>query len=201
MTAGNREIAEQATGDKQDEALADLERLTEKGGNAYRLAATLQLANAKLTNGDRKAAAVLLGDLANDAAVDKPMRDLALIRQTMIAFDTLKPETVIARMQPIINQKNPASAWFSSAAELAAIAYLARGETDRAGSLYARILRNRDVPQSLQLRAAQMADVLGVATEKDEMPSTGDTKKTGKNGVSKDNDDDKLPTGAKDKSE
>ena len=39
--------------------------------------------------------------IAGDTSLPKPFRDLALIRQTALEFDSLKPEEVIARLQPL----------------------------------------------------------------------------------------------------
>jgi hypothetical protein len=139
--------------------LTDLEK---NGGSAYRAAALLEQANAKLAGGDSKAAAALLARIAADDSVDQSLRDHALIRQTAVEFDTLKPELVVARMQPIISRTDPVSGWFPSAAELAAAAHYRAGKYKEAGSLYARIARMEDAPPSLVSRAKQMAGMLGV---------------------------------------
>ncbi|MEY4269614.1 MAG: hypothetical protein RLZZ58_830 [Pseudomonadota bacterium] len=139
--------------------LTDLEQ---NGGDAYRAAARLQQANVKLTAGDGKGAAALLAQIVADDGVDQALRDHALIRQTAIEFDTLKPELVVARMQPIIDRKDPVSGWFPSAAELAAAAHYRAGQLKEAGALYGRIARMEDAPPSLVSRAKQMAGMLGV---------------------------------------
>lgn len=139
-----------------------LKRLGAEGGDAYRAIAQFQQANMKAEGGDMKAAATLMAVVVADTKVDQSLRDLALIRQTAFEYDTLKPETVIARMKPMIDAKDPASSWFPSAAELSAIAHYQLGQYKQAGALYGRIAKTPDVPKSLQSRAVQMAGMLGV---------------------------------------
>ncbi len=92
---------------------------------------------------------------------------MALIRQTALEFDTLKPEVVIARMKPLVDAKDPASSWFPSAAELSAVAHYQLGQYKQAGELHGRIADAPDIPKSLQSRAVQMAGMLGVDAVKD----------------------------------
>lgn len=133
----------------------------------YRAAATIQLANMKAEQGDRKGAAALLATIAADTNIDASIRDMALIRQTALELDTIKPELVIARMAPIIAKTDPQSAWFPSAAELTAIAHYQAGRYSQAGALYAQIAKVKDVPPQLQSRALQMAGMLGVDAVED----------------------------------
>lgn len=137
------------------------------GTPAYRAAAAIQLANLRAAQGDRKGAAALLAGIAADAEIDQSLRDMALIRQTAIEFDTLKPELVIARLAPILNSKDPVSAWYPGAAELTAIAHYQAGRFDQAGALFAKIAKIKDIPPSLQSRTVQMAGMLGVDAVED----------------------------------
>ncbi len=144
-----------------------LDAIAADGPAAYRAAASVQLANMKAEQGDLKAAAALLGKLALDDSVDQSLRDMALIRQTALELDSIKPELVIARMAPILARKDPPSAWFPSAAELTAIAHYQAGRFKQAGELYARIARTKDIPAALQSRAVQMAGMLGIDAVED----------------------------------
>lgn len=142
-------------------ATAELAALEAEGGPAYRAAAQFQQANLKAERGDLKGAAALMAKAAADTKLDASLRDLALLRQTAFEFDTLKPETVIARMKPMVDAKDPASSWFASAAELAAIAHYQLGQYKQAGELFGRIANLPDIPKSLQSRSIQMAGMLG----------------------------------------
>lgn len=143
-------------------AISALKAIEADGTPAYRAAATVQLANLRTEQGDRKGAAALLAGLAADTSVDQSLRDMALIRQTALEFDALKPELVIARLAPIVGRTDPVSAWYPSAAELTAIAHYQAGRFDEAGALYAKIAKIKDIPPALQSRTIQMAGMLGV---------------------------------------
>lgn len=143
-------------------AATDLEKLAATGDPAYRAVAVMQQANIKAQAGDLKAAAALMAKIAADPELDQALRDLALVRQTALEYDSLKPAVVIARMKPLVDAKDPVSSWFASAAELSATAHYQRGEFDQAGALYGRIAKLPDVTKSLQSRAVQMAGMLGV---------------------------------------
>jgi hypothetical protein len=143
-------------------AASELQKLEAGKAPAYRAAALIEQANLKAQAGDLKAAAALMARVAGDTKLDQALRDLALIRQTAFEFDTLKPETVIARMKPMIDAKDPASSWFASAAELSAIAHYQLGQYDQAGALYGRIAKLPDATKTLQSRSVQMAGMLGV---------------------------------------
>jgi hypothetical protein len=143
-------------------ASADLKALESEGNPAYRAAALIEQSNLKAKSGDLKAAAALIAKVAADTKLDQSLRDMALIRQTALEYDTLKPEAIIARLKPIVDAKDPASSWFASAAELSAAAYYSQGKYDQAGRLYGRIAKLPDVAKTLQSRSVQMAGMLGV---------------------------------------
>jgi len=143
-------------------AAAELKTLEGEGNAAYRAAALIEQSNMKAKAGDLKAAAALLAQIASDTKVDQSLRDMALIRQTAIEYDGMKPQAVIDRLKPIVDAKDPASSWFPSAAELTATAYYQLGQFDKAGALYGRIAKTTGITKTLQSRAVQMAGMLGV---------------------------------------
>jgi hypothetical protein len=143
-------------------ATADLKTLEGEGNPAYRAAALIEQSNLKAKSGDLKAAAALIAKVAADTKLDQSLRDMALIRQTALEYDMLKPEAIIARLKPIVDAKDPTSSWFASAAELSAAAYYSQGKYDQAGQLYGRIAKLPDVAKTLQSRSVQMAGMLGV---------------------------------------
>jgi hypothetical protein len=56
----------------------------------------------------------------------------------------------------------PGNAWFGSAGEMTAIAYMKLGQDNRAGPIFAQIAKQKELPQSLRGRATQMAGALGI---------------------------------------
>src|SRR3546814_16694210 len=82
------------------------------------LAALLIKAALALEGGDNKAAIAQYKAIAADTRLAPPFRDLALIRQTALEFDTLKPQEVVDRLKPLATEGNP---WFGSAGEMVEI--------------------------------------------------------------------------------
>lgn len=140
-------------------AEAAFSELKLSGNKGYRAAAMLAEADMAIRKGDQKKAEAAFGAVAADVNVPKPYRDLALVRQTALQFDTLQPEEVIARLKPLALAGNP---WFASAGEMTAIAYLNNNKPDLAGPLFAAIARDKEAPPSIRSRTAQMASALGM---------------------------------------
>ena len=99
------------------------------------------------------------GEVARNEDYAQPFRDLALVRQTAAEFDALQPQVVIDRLRTLAV---PGNAYFGSAGEMLAAAYLRTGKRAEAGRLFGQIARGSDVPDSLRQRAVQMAGLLGV---------------------------------------
>jgi hypothetical protein len=86
-------------------------------------------------------------------------RDAALIRETALEFDSLKPDDVIARLEPLAKPGNP---WFSSAGEMTAMAMIKQGKKQEAGRLFAAIAKDKSAPEGSRARSVQVASSLGV---------------------------------------
>lgn len=155
---------------KPADAAKPLAELAGSGTEGYRVLAKYTQADLALQKNDLKGAAAEFAEVAGDASVAEPFRNLALIRQTTAEFDTLKPDVVVARLRAIAVPGNP---WFGSAGELVAAAYLKQGKTALAGQLFGKIAKDEDVPATLRQRAVQMAGVLGVDAVAENQDKTG----------------------------
>jgi hypothetical protein len=144
---------------KMKEAEGPLKQLAASDAAGYRTMAKFTQADLLLIKNDLKGAAAIFADVAKDETLPQPFRDLALVRQTSAEYDTLQPQAVIDRLGKLAVKDN---AWFGSAGELVAAAYLRAGKRDVAGKLYGEIARDETVPASIRQRAVQMAGVLGV---------------------------------------
>jgi hypothetical protein len=153
-----------------DPALAKLARSSHDG---YRAMAQFAQADILLKNKDAKGAAAKFAAIANDTSLDAPFRDLALIRQTSVQYDSLDPAKVIARLKPLAVKGNP---WFGSAGEMVAMAYLQQNKRAEAGKLFGEIAQDAATPESIRQRAVQMAALLNDASG-DAPKAAGDNKK------------------------
>ncbi len=141
---------------KTAKPLADL---ASNGTAGYRASAKFVQADLALQKNDLKSAAAKFAEVAADTSLANPFRDLALIRQTTAEYDTLKPETVIARLSPLAVKGGP---WFASAGEMIAVAHLRLKHTAQAGKLFGELASDKSVPDTVRQRAVQMAGALGV---------------------------------------
>ena len=144
---------------KTSAAPKQLDELANSGSKAVRASAMFTRAALALQQNDVKLATAKYREIAGDDGLPKPYRDAALIRQTALEFDSLKPEEVIARLKPLAEPGNP---WFGSAGEMTAMALIKQGKKGEAGQLFARIARDKQVPETLRARAVQIASTLGV---------------------------------------
>lgn len=171
---------EDAEAKQTKQATEKLDTLAKEGGPGYRAAALLTKASmaaqdivpparppipgaapAPTTeNAAKRTEAIgLFKQVAENEDFPAPYRNLALVRQTQLEFDTLQPAQVIARLQPLAQPGNP---WFGSAGELVAVAHLKAGRPQQAGPIFAALAKDESLPQTLRSRAVQMAGALGV---------------------------------------
>ena len=157
---------EQLTGALQDigankvaTAPATLDTLREADAEGVSAVAGLARAALALQQGNRKLASSTYAEVAANTGFAKPYRDLALVRGTALDFDTLKPDEVIARLQPLAVAGEP---FFGSAGEMIGMALIAKGQKPAAAQLFAKIAADEGVPDSLRSRAVQVAGSLGL---------------------------------------
>jgi hypothetical protein len=136
-----------------------LDELSKSSSKAIRASAEFTSAAVDVQKDDNKSALEKYRALASDDSLPQAYRDAALVRQTAMEFDQLKPEEVIARLQPLAS---PGKAWFGSAGEMTGLALIKQGKNAEAGRLFASIAKDKDVPQTLRDRAVQIAGSLGV---------------------------------------
>lgn len=160
---------------KDNEARAKLAALVKAKQPGYRAISALTLANLDAEKADKRAAIAAFGKIARDTGLPQPFRDLALIRQTMLEFDQLKPQAVVDRLKPLATPGNP---WFGTAGEMTALSYLKMGKDNLAGPIFAKIAQQEDFPPNLRARAGQMAGALGI-----DAVQQNETNKPPKNGA------------------
>jgi hypothetical protein len=139
-------------------APAQLDALRQSDSEGVKATAGLSRAALALQQGDRKLAAKIYGEIAANTDLAKPFRDLALVRGTALDYDTLKPDEVIARLQPLAVAGQP---FFGSAGEMVGMALIAKGQKAAAAQLFAKMAGDASVPGSLRTRAVQVAGSLG----------------------------------------
>ncbi len=136
-----------------------LDALANEGNDVVRASALFSRASLALQQGQRDVAIAKYREAQTDGDLPDSYRDIALVRLTALQFDTIKPEEVISRLEPLTKPGNP---WFGSAGELTAMAYIKQGKRSDAGRLFAAVAADQQVPETLRARAVQIAGTLGV---------------------------------------
>lgn len=142
-----------------DTAAPGLDKLAAEGSDGARAAARLLQAGVALRQNRNADAARLYGQVRADPDAPQAYRDLATVREVAVSFDSMDKAEVVKRLKPLAV---PGNAWFGSAGELLAMAYLDQNRRDLAGPLFAQIAKDEGAPQSIRSRARQLAGVLGV---------------------------------------
>ena len=147
-----------ASGKRQTvpQRIAELEK---SHSDVVRASATLTDAAFALEQNNRAAAIAKYRAMVSDESLAQPFRDVATIRLTALEFDGIKPEEVIARLEPLAKAGTP---WFGSAGEMTALALMKQNKNAEAGRLFAAIAADNQVPSSIRSRAVQVAGTLGV---------------------------------------
>lgn len=140
-------------------ATKDFTAIEKKGTPGAAAVAKLARAAIALQQNRQGDAVRIYGEIASDSAMPGPYRDLALIRQTSLNYEKMKPGDVVAKMKPLAT---PGSPFFGSAGELLGAAYLDLGKPELAGPLFAQIAKDTNVPSTLRSRARQLAGLMGV---------------------------------------
>lgn len=147
--------------------------LADSGRPGYRAMALLTQAGAAAAKGDTARASSLYGQVAGDGDIAAPWRDLATVRQVALDLDRMAPQAVVDKLKPLALEGGP---WFASATEMTGIAYLKMGKRDLAKSLFAALAKDKEAPPAAQLRAQQMAAVLGADVSADMTLGSGEEK-------------------------
>jgi len=153
------QIFEDIEAGKTKEVTPKLDQLAAEGSPGYRAAALLTKADLAVQAGNDAGAVAGFKAVADDAELPEPYRNLALIRQTALEFDSIPPAEVVRRLLPLAQAGNP---WFGTAGEMVAAAYLKQKQPQRAAPIFAAIAKDDNIPDSIRSRAVQMAGALGV---------------------------------------
>ncbi len=136
-----------------------LDDLAKSGSSAVRATSLFTRAALAIEQNDNKLAIASYRDIAADSSLPQPYRDVALIRQTALEFDNLKPDEIVDRLKELTKPGNP---WFGTAGEMTAMAMIKAGRRDEAARLFSAIANDKSVPEAIRDRSVQIAGTLGV---------------------------------------
>lgn len=155
-------------GGRLEVAKRRLQPLESSGNKIVRALAFLTEAAIALDSNDRATALTKYRAITSDSGLPDSYRNLALVRATALEFDTIKPDEVISRMEPLTKPGNP---WFGSAGELTGMAYVKQGQLQKAARLFTAISEDKTVPETIRNRAVQIAGTLEVESAAPAQPT------------------------------
>lgn len=153
------QVSDQLERNNADAAAPTIDELVNSGDPAYRVAGLFARANAQISTNAIPAAIDTLKQIVADEGASQPFRDAALIRQTLLEFETIPVEQVVERMRPLAQAGN---AWHGSAGELLAAALIKQNKPEEAGRVFEAMARDQQVPESIRQRAVQMSSTFGI---------------------------------------
>lgn len=147
--------------------VATLDKLIASNDPVYANLGRFLKAGILVDKGDTKSAINLYQTVLNDPAAGDILHAVATLHLSAIELDTVPPENVIKRLQPLVA---PGSRWLGSAGEMQAAAYLKENKPEQAVKIYQRISSDTSVPEDIRERAKSLAnsyaDIVGNNKEK-----------------------------------
>ncbi|MDE8346071.1 MAG: tetratricopeptide repeat protein [Acidocella sp.] len=140
-TVPGNEVTKDAT------ALTDFAATAPEG---YKTLANLRAAALYANGGQEMQAEALWTNIADDAAAEPMLRDLATLLWAQHALGTVPGADVLARLKPLTGPKNP---YHGLAQETQALVYLHEGKIDLAKALFSQIAADPDAPDGARNRA------------------------------------------------
>ncbi|MBB4267579.1 tetratricopeptide repeat protein [Roseospira visakhapatnamensis] len=151
-------------------AVGPLRDLADEGRTGYAALAALRRAEVLAAQGDAAAAILAYDALSADGSAPQAARDLATMLAALHALDTEGEDSVRGRLRPLTQDDSP---WRPLAEEMLALLAMESGDVAVARATYQGLASDRDVPDGVRRRAADMLAALGGAIEPDEAGSDG----------------------------
>lgn len=150
-------VEQSVVANDMDEALKNLEALSDTNVNGYQILVAFKAADIELEKGNSEKAIAALDKLVGASGVEKVYRDLASLKAAMIALDTASYDDMKSRLAPLTIEGN---AWKYMAKELLAMAALTAGKGEEARSLFVELEQDLEAPQDVKNRAKDFKSVI-----------------------------------------
>jgi hypothetical protein len=148
------DAAKLAADGKADDAIAAFKAVDHPGfAQLSRLREAAQLAKAGKTD----AAVAIYDAVADDAAADPSLRDLANVRAGYLLADTRKPDALLLRLGALDTDTNP---WRHAAREIFGLSAWRTGDYTMADRYMNAIIADPETPNAARQRALRMVQLL-----------------------------------------
>ena len=143
---------------KPAEAAAVFQALSDEAADGYALFARFRAADALKISGDIDGAIQIFEGIATDSAVDDLYSDLATLLAIMHAIDGGDPESMRARLTPLLADN---AVWRHSARELSGALALRTGDRELAKTEFQKLADDLLAPPGARARATEILQILG----------------------------------------
>ena len=143
---------------RYDESMETLDSIINNKFGAFVDLAKMQQVNVLLDSKKESEALAKLSDLVADGNFNSQLKDLAIIKLASYKQDTVSVSELEDLLKPIL--KDSKNAWYASAQEMLALAFLREGNKEKAIEVYNEILDNHDVADELKQRLKSVLSVL-----------------------------------------
>lgn len=140
-----------------EQALVAFARLQEEGFGAYPVLARMRAAAVLADQGDAQAAVAAFDEVAADASVLEPVRDLARLRAALILVDSGSYADVSARVEALAVDTNPLR---HAAREALGLTAWREGRPADALQFFDLIAADEDAPRNTRERATLMSELI-----------------------------------------
>jgi hypothetical protein len=142
---------------KNNQALADFDKIEKNGYGAYPVLARMRAATITADKGDFKGAVKAFDAVAANSSISDSIRDIARLRAAFILVDHGTYDEVSAHVQPLISETNPLR---FSAREALGLAAWKAGKLDDALKLFQGLATEQTAPRDLRERADLMSGLI-----------------------------------------
>lgn len=142
---------------KNDQALADFDKIEKNGYGAYPMLARMRAATILAGKNDFKGAAKAFDAVAADSSVPQSVRDIAKLRAAFILVDHGTYDEVSAHVQSLTSETNPLR---FSAREALGLAAWKAGKLQDALKLFQGLASEETAPRDLRERANLMSELI-----------------------------------------
>lgn len=142
---------------KNDQALADFDKIEKNGYGAYPMLARMRAATILAGKNDFKGAVKAFDAVAADSSVPQSVRDIAKLRAAFILVDHGTYDEVSAHVQSLTSETNPLR---FSAREALGLAAWKAGKLQDALKLFQGLASEETAPRDLRERANLMSELI-----------------------------------------
>ena len=124
-----------------------------QSADGYGILARFRMANLKNRAGDDSGAVAIYDAIAGDSGIPATFRDLATILAATHTLDKADPAALTAKLQPLTADSSP---WRFTALELTGLLAHRANDDTKAKTIFAKLADDREAPQGVRARAAEI---------------------------------------------